>query len=199
MSLSKAPVWGLLTWFSFVAVLLLTWFSLVPVIVRGLAVPADASRAGRRAGLLALAYLIPGSALSRRLPAAASQSNHVQKHTKVSPDSGRSGRRMTIPILPVLRALSAAAGLPSGIASPVLARLEAAYGWITSRGEDIDFKDESRPGRRFRQLAAERAELARAALASAALTLASRGLLYVRPAPRQAPAGRLAAQLGWAG
>jgi hypothetical protein len=199
MSLSKAPVWGLLTLLSFVAVMLLTWFSLVPVIARGPALLADASRAGRRAGLLVLAYLIPGSALSRRLPAAASQSNHVPEHTKASPGSGRSGRRMTVPILPALRALSAAAGLPSGIASPVLPRLEAAYGWIISRGEDIDSKDESRTGRRFRQLAAERAERARAALASAALTLASRGLLYARPAPGQAPAGRLAVQLGWAG
>lgn len=169
------------------AAAMLTWFSFVIVIVRVPALLADASRAGRRAGLLALAYLVPGSALSRRLPAAASQSNHVPGHAKASPGSRRSGRWMTVPIL------------HGGIASPIPARLEAAYGWITARGEDTGFKDESRPGRRFRQLAAQWAELALTALASAALTLASRDLLHVRPAPGQAPAGRLAAQLGWAG
>jgi PadR family transcriptional regulator, regulatory protein PadR len=224
MSLSKARVWGMLTWFSFIA-----------VTVRGPAILADASRTGRRAGLLALAHLIPGSALSRTLPAAPSRPNDGPKHAKVSPDNRRSSRRMAIPTPRVLRALlagparethgpkiRAAADLPSGFIYPILARLEADYGWVTSREEDIDLKDESRPRRRFHRLAADRTEPARATQDSvrigslpavwlsarweeislkhphAALTLASPGLRYARPAPRRASAGRHVARLGWA-
>ncbi|HWC41736.1 MAG TPA: helix-turn-helix transcriptional regulator [Actinomycetota bacterium] len=86
---------------------------------------------------------------------------------------------MTIPTQLVLRALltdpsrelygveiGQAAGLPSGTIHPILARLEA-VGWLSSRWEEIDPRAQGRPARRYYQLTAGGAELARAALARA--------------------------------
>jgi len=197
---SKAPVWGMLMLFS----------SFIAVAVCGPAILADASRSGRRAGLSALAGLIRSGARSRLLPAAASRLDDAPKHTKVLPHIGRGGRRMMIPAMRVLHAL------PDGVSHPVLGRLEEDDGRGTSRGEDINLKDESRPRRRSRQLTEDRAERARAGLASARtgslpavwaggsysvltilLTLASTGHLSVRPAQMRAFASRRVAQLGW--
>jgi PadR family transcriptional regulator, regulatory protein PadR len=87
--------------------------------------------------------------------------------------------RMTIPTQLVLRALLAepskelygveigqAAGLPSGTVHPILARLET-VGWLESRWEDIDPREQGRPARRYYRLTTDGMELARAALARA--------------------------------
>jgi PadR family transcriptional regulator PadR len=86
---------------------------------------------------------------------------------------------MTIPTQLVLRTLLSdpskelygveigqAAGLPSGTVHPILARLEG-VGWLTSRWEDIDPRQEGRPARRYYQLTPDGLALARAALARA--------------------------------
>lgn len=87
-------------------------------------------------------------------------------------------RRMTIPTQLVLRTLLAdparemygaeigqAAGLPSGTVHPMLARLEGA-GWVESRWEDIEPRDEGRPARRYYRLSQDGLQSARDALAA---------------------------------
>lgn len=87
--------------------------------------------------------------------------------------------RMTVPTQLVLRAMlenpskpmygleiCAAAGLPSGTISPMLARLEG-VGWLESYPEDIDPSREGRPRRRYYRFTPDGAELARHALARA--------------------------------
>jgi DNA-binding PadR family transcriptional regulator len=86
---------------------------------------------------------------------------------------------MTIPTQLVLRALltdpskelygveiGQAAGLPSGTVHPILARLET-VGWLESRWEDIDPREQGRPARRYYRLTTAGMELARSALARA--------------------------------
>ncbi|EOD64974.1 PadR-like family transcriptional regulator [Amycolatopsis vancoresmycina DSM 44592] len=86
---------------------------------------------------------------------------------------------MTLPTQLVLRALlhepaeemygleiSAAAGLASGTIHPILARLET-VGWLTSRWEDADPKEQGRPRRRYYRLSPEGLQAARSALAVA--------------------------------
>src|SRR3954451_3154761 len=75
-----------------------------------------------------------------------------------------------------------AAGLRSGTVHPILARLEA-YGWLTSRWEDIDASAEGRPPRRYYTLTAEGVAAARVALARAYRPSTARRL---RPQPGQA-------------
>lgn len=87
--------------------------------------------------------------------------------------------RMTIPTQRVLRALLAdvdaelygaeiagAAGLASGTVHPILARFER-VGWVESRWEDVDPREEGRPARRYYRLTASGVALAREALARA--------------------------------
>jgi PadR family transcriptional regulator PadR len=87
------------------------------------------------------------------------------------------GPRMTLPTQLVVRALlsdpgqemyglqiSRAAELPSGTVHPILARLEG-YGWLVSRWEDIDPREEQRPRRRYYRLTPDGMELSHAALA----------------------------------
>ena len=103
--------------------------------------------------------------------------------------------RMTIPTQRVLEALledpaaerygleiGSVAGLRSGTVHPILARLEA-YGWLSSRWEDVDPSAEGRPPRRYYRLTAAGAEAARAALARAYRPSPARRL---RPQPGQA-------------
>jgi DNA-binding PadR family transcriptional regulator len=86
---------------------------------------------------------------------------------------------MTIPTQLVLRVLLAdpskelygveigqAAGLPSGTVHPILARLET-VGWLESRWEDIDPREQGRPARRYYRLTPDGMELARSGLARA--------------------------------
>jgi DNA-binding PadR family transcriptional regulator len=86
---------------------------------------------------------------------------------------------MTLPTQLVLRVLLAEparpryglelgqlAGLPSGTIHPILARLETA-GWLESRWERIDPREEGRPRRRYYSLTPDGAERARHALARA--------------------------------
>lgn len=86
---------------------------------------------------------------------------------------------MTIPTQLVLETLLAdptqelygleigqAAGLPSGTVHPILARLEA-VGWLVSRWEQIDPREQGRPARRYYRLSADGAVAASAALARA--------------------------------
>src|SRR3954447_26930913 len=86
---------------------------------------------------------------------------------------------MTIPTQWVLRALLAepsrelygleigvAADLPSGTVHPILARLEG-IGWVESRWEDVDPREQGRPARRYYRLTATGVEAARQALAAA--------------------------------
>ena len=93
---------------------------------------------------------------------------------------------MTIPTQRVLEALLAdagrerygleigtAAGLRSGTVHPILARLEA-YGWLTSRWEEIDASAEGRPPRRYYALTDDGLQAARAALARAYRPAAAR-------------------------
>jgi PadR family transcriptional regulator, regulatory protein PadR len=88
-----------------------------------------------------------------------------------------SGPKMTIPTQLVLRVLleeptkeryglevCELAGLPSGTIHPILARLENA-GWLTSRWEDVDPREQGRPRRRYYQLTPDGTALARNALA----------------------------------
>ena len=86
---------------------------------------------------------------------------------------------MTIPTQWVLRALLAdpsrelygleigtAADLPSGTVHPILARLEG-VGWLESRWEDVDPREQGRPARRYYRLTSAGVEAARQALAAA--------------------------------
>lgn len=57
-------------------------------------------------------------------------------------------------------------GLPSGTIHPILARLEA-VGWVSSRWEDVDPRQQGRPARRYYRLTGDGALAARAALAQA--------------------------------
>lgn len=59
-----------------------------------------------------------------------------------------------------------AADLPSGTVHPILARLEG-LGWLESRWEGIDPRDEGRPQRRYYRLTRQGASEARFALARA--------------------------------
>ena len=106
--------------------------------------------------------------------------------TSRSPDP-----RMTLTTQLVLRALleeparemygleiCARAGLQSGTIHPILARLEKA-GWLESRWEDADPREQGRPRRRYYRLSPDGAELARDALARAAETTAA--LRRLRP------------------
>jgi DNA-binding PadR family transcriptional regulator len=89
------------------------------------------------------------------------------------------GIRMTIPTQRVLEVLLAepsaesyglqigdAAGLPSGTVHPILARLEA-VGWVESRWEQIDPRQEGRPARRYYRLTEDGRDAAPSALARA--------------------------------
>ena len=60
--------------------------------------------------------------------------------------------------------VGSAAGLPSGTVHPILARLEG-VGWVQSRWEDVDPREEGRPARRYYRLTADGLVAARAALA----------------------------------
>jgi DNA-binding PadR family transcriptional regulator len=80
--------------------------------------------------------------------------------------------------------LSEETGLLPGTAYPILLRLEGA-GWVSSKWEDIDPKEEGRPARRYYRLTA-----GGAAQASAALSAARR--------PRGSALRRLAAEGGQA-
>jgi PadR family transcriptional regulator PadR len=86
---------------------------------------------------------------------------------------------MTIPTQWVLRALLAepsrelygleigtAVDLPSGTVHPILARLEG-VGWVESRWEDVDPREQGRPARRYYRLTGDGVEAARQALAAA--------------------------------
>ena len=86
---------------------------------------------------------------------------------------------MTIPTQWVLRALlsepsrelygleiGTAADLPSGTVHPILARLEG-VGWLESRWEEVDPREQGRPARRYYRLTATGVEAARQALAAA--------------------------------
>lgn len=101
--------------------------------------------------------------------------------------------RMTLPTQLVLRAMLAdptqekyglqictEAGLPSGTIHPILARLEG-LGWLESRWEDADPRQQGRPRRRYYRLTPDGAEHARLALA-ATRTTALTTRLRVRPA-----------------
>jgi PadR family transcriptional regulator PadR len=87
--------------------------------------------------------------------------------------------RMTIPTQLVLQVLMAdphqerygaeigeGAGLASGTVHPILARLEG-VGWLESRWEDIDPREEGRPARRYYQLTAKGVDEAGRALSRA--------------------------------
>ncbi len=58
------------------------------------------------------------------------------------------------------------AGLPSGTVHPILVRLENT-GWLESRWEEIDPRQEGRPARRYYRLTPSAVEQVRVALAGA--------------------------------
>jgi hypothetical protein len=117
------------------------------------AILAGASRAGRRAGLPAIVDNIFGGALSGLLPAAVSQPGDTPEHVAHGfPGNARGGQRSTIPTLRVLRRLLAESARNTHGSE------------ITARRADIDPKDESRPPRRFCQVAEGGAERTPAAL-----------------------------------
>jgi len=62
--------------------------------------------------------------------------------------------------------ICSAAGLASGTIHPILARLEH-VGWLESRWEDVDPREEGRPRRRYYRFSRDGAERARIALARA--------------------------------
>jgi PadR family transcriptional regulator len=74
--------------------------------------------------------------------------------------------------------LSDLAGLPTGTIHPILARLEG-HGWVRSRWEDIDPRQQGRPRRRYYRLDPGSIGAVRAALARAQKTRA--GLRRLRP------------------
>jgi PadR family transcriptional regulator len=59
-----------------------------------------------------------------------------------------------------------AADLPSGTVHPILARFEG-LGWLESRWEEVDPREEGRPTRRYYRLTNEGADRARSALTRA--------------------------------
>ncbi|MFD9889661.1 PadR family transcriptional regulator [Amycolatopsis sp. NPDC059027] len=71
-----------------------------------------------------------------------------------------------------------AAGLPSGTIHPILARLEKA-GWLLSRWENIDAREEGRPKRRYYRLNPDSLATVKAALHRAAPR--AKGLDRLRP------------------
>lgn len=73
------------------------------------------------------------------------------------------------------------AGLPSGTIHPILARLEG-LGWVESRWEDIDARQEGRPRRRYYRLTTDGIELARDALARATTPISTLSGLHPRSA-----------------
>ncbi len=104
----------------------------------------------------------------------------------------RSGPKMTIPTQLVLRALLEdpaseryglelcdLAGLPSGTIHPILARLENA-GWLSSRWEDMEPREQGRPRRRYYRLTPDGLALARDGLARSYTAARSRALLRPR-------------------
>lgn len=62
--------------------------------------------------------------------------------------------------------IGSATGLPSGTVHPILARLEG-LGWVESRWEDIDPREQGRPQRRYYRLTATGAESATTAITRA--------------------------------
>lgn len=108
--------------------------------------------------------------------------------------------RMTVPTQLVLRALllepgvelygleiGTAAGLPSGTVHPILARLEA-WGWLTSRWEDVDPRVAGRPARRYYRLTATGRGDAERALAARRPARAPRVVLHPVAHPVVGPA-----------
>lgn len=104
--------------------------------------------------------------------------------------------RMTIPTQRVLRALlsdadkerygaeiGAEARLPSGTVHPILARLEG-VGWLASRWEEVDPREQGRPARRYYRMTAEGRDHALAALARAYRPAASSA---ATPSPGSGP------------
>jgi PadR family transcriptional regulator PadR len=74
--------------------------------------------------------------------------------------------------------LSELAGLATGTIHPILARLEG-FGWVISRWEDADPKQQGRPRRRYYRVNPDNAAVIRAALARA--ESAAAGLRRLRP------------------
>lgn len=108
--------------------------------------------------------------------------------------SDRSGPRMTLPTQLVLRAMleeptaeryglqiCVAAGLSSGTIHPILARLEG-VGWLESRWEDADPRQQGRPRRRYYRLTPDGIEHARVALARAHTPISALPGLRAKPA-----------------
>src|SRR5690242_17935545 len=105
----------------------------------------------------------------------------------------RRGPRMTLPTQLVLRVLMddpsremyglelcTEAGLPSGTIHPILARLEKA-GWLTSRWENVDAREEGRPKRRYYRLNPAAMAVVQSALHRAAPSSEQLGRLLPRP------------------
>ena len=103
---------------------------------------------------------------------------------------------MTLPTQLVLRALlehptremygleiCQAAGLRSGTIHPILARLEQA-GWLQSRWEDVNPREEGRPPRRYYRLSPDGIESARISLAGVTVATTKLAALHVHPTPR---------------
>jgi PadR family transcriptional regulator len=101
---------------------------------------------------------------------------------------------MTIPTQRVLKVLLGGLGteqygaqigddadLASGTVHPILARLER-VGWVESRWEDIDPREEQRPARRYYRLTEDGAQQARTALARA---YRSKRRILPSPVPEQ--------------
>ncbi|MFJ9781286.1 PadR family transcriptional regulator [Amycolatopsis sp. NPDC101161] len=99
--------------------------------------------------------------------------------------------RMTLPTQLVLRVLMAdparelyglqicgEAGLPSGTIHPILARLER-VGWLSSRWETVDTREEGRPRRRYYRIDPAAMGLVHAALLRAESS--AQGLGRLRP------------------
>jgi PadR family transcriptional regulator, regulatory protein PadR len=103
--------------------------------------------------------------------------------------NGSRGPRMTLPTQLVLRVLMAdpstelyglqicaEAGLPSGTIHPILARLER-IGWLSSRWETVDTREEGRPRRRYYRIDPAAMGLVQAALLRAEASVQKIGRL----------------------
>ncbi|MET9260121.1 PadR family transcriptional regulator [Amycolatopsis sp. NPDC004079] len=101
------------------------------------------------------------------------------------------GPRMTLPTQLVLRVLMTdpsrelyglqictEAGLPSGTIHPILARLER-VGWLSSRWETVDAREEGRPRRRYYRVDPSAIGLIQAAVSRAEVS--ARSLDRLRP------------------